>query len=297
MAFHQVDRELPKTGSARGGMHVDQDKAAAWFHDYLRSQGVTAEDLGKPLTDIEFPAREMYVPSYPRDADPPTRRKMYWAAKFGHWWSAKQLRFITDLIQELLPDVKVSTLPSSHSFFHGGKPYRIGMSYRMLDLFELGEQDALDRSLRSSLLFLHALQPLLEMAHGPAKILQFFSHMVDHFGQLLGLTTHGVHDFLDMTIRIPQFTRFRPVFPFQLFHPLLGPLLHLVRDIPAAVARHQTRCARISFQTQCLARHAQSALHFRTNRHVMHVLPKCLHQKAIAAVARHSVPFGPIDRR
>ena len=74
----------------------------------------------------------------------PTRRMMYWAAKFGHWWSAKQLRYSTDLIHGTLPDVKTSTLPSSFSFWEALKPWRVGMSYGVLDLFELGAWQSVD---------------------------------------------------------------------------------------------------------------------------------------------------------
>jgi len=75
----------------------------------------------------------------------PTRRLLYYAAKFGHWWSAHQLRYSADLIHRAISGMQVETLPSDHGFFNAWGPPHIGMSYRMLDLFELGAQRSVDQ--------------------------------------------------------------------------------------------------------------------------------------------------------
>jgi hypothetical protein len=116
-----------------------------WFRDYLRKHQVDAQQLGKPLDEIEYPAKAMFEKSLPRDADLPTRRLMYHAAKFGHWWSAHQLRYSADLIRHSIPGMQVETLPSDHGFFNAWGPPHIGMSYRMLDLFEVGAQRSVDQ--------------------------------------------------------------------------------------------------------------------------------------------------------
>ena len=41
----------------------------------------------------------MYEKTLPREADLPTRKIMYYAGKFGQWWSVKQLRQTTDLVK------------------------------------------------------------------------------------------------------------------------------------------------------------------------------------------------------
>lgn len=115
-----------------------------WFRDYLRSKGLNDSDLGRALDQVEYPAKAMYEKSLPRDADLPTRKLMYHAAKFGHWYSAKRLRATSDLVRSTLPGMKTETLPSDHGFFHAWGAPHIGMSYRMLDLFELGAQRVVD---------------------------------------------------------------------------------------------------------------------------------------------------------
>jgi hypothetical protein len=105
---------------------------------------VSDADLGKRLDQVEYPAKAMYEKTLPRDADLPTRRLMYHAGKFGHWWSAGQLRHNSDLIRATLPGMKTETLPSDHGFFHAWGPPHIGMSYRMLNLFEMGAQRSVD---------------------------------------------------------------------------------------------------------------------------------------------------------
>jgi hypothetical protein len=125
---------------------ADRAKLNAWFRDYLRAKSHASDaDLPSPIGQIEYPAQVMLQKSLPRDADLPTRRLMYHAAKLGQWWSARQLRHASDLIRTTLPGMKTETLPSDHGFFYAWGPPHIGMSYRMLDLFELGAQRAVDQ--------------------------------------------------------------------------------------------------------------------------------------------------------
>lgn len=115
------------------------------FRDYLRRHGVGDVQLDMPIAQVQYPAKAMFEKALPRDADLPTRRLMYYAAKFGQWWSARQLRHGTDLIHASNPGMQVETLPSDHGFFYAWGPPHIGMSYRMLDLFELGAQHSVDQ--------------------------------------------------------------------------------------------------------------------------------------------------------
>jgi len=116
---------------------TDQSRLNAWFRQYLRDRGV-GDDAA------EYPVEAMHQKTLPRDADLRTRKLMYHAAKFGHWWSARQLRQTSDLVRKTLPGMKTETLPSDHGFFNAWGPPHIGMSYRMLDLFELGAQQTVD---------------------------------------------------------------------------------------------------------------------------------------------------------
>ena len=56
------------------------------------AKGETDASLGRPIDAVEYPAEAMYEKTLPRDADLPTRKIMYYAGKFGQWWSVKQLR-------------------------------------------------------------------------------------------------------------------------------------------------------------------------------------------------------------
>jgi len=127
---------------------VDRAKLNRWFREYLRSKGETDQSLGKPIEGVEYPAEAMYAKTLPRDADLPTRKVMYYAGKFGQWWSVKQLRQTTDLVRSTFSQhgiaMKTETLPSDHSFFNAWGPPHCGMGYRGLDLFEIGAQEAVD---------------------------------------------------------------------------------------------------------------------------------------------------------
>jgi hypothetical protein len=124
---------------------TDAAELNGWFRDYLRSRGVGDDQLGKPINAVEFPAKAMFEKALPRDADLPTRRLLYYAAKFGHGWSARELARSANLIHSSIPGMQVETLPSDHGFFNAWGPPHIGMSYRMLDLFEVGAQRAVDQ--------------------------------------------------------------------------------------------------------------------------------------------------------
>lgn len=128
--------------------NVDKAKLNQWFRDYLERQGETSDSLGQPLDRIEYPAEAMYEKALPRAAPLPTRKVMYYAAKFGQWWSVKQLRQTTDLVKgsfaRLPSGMKTETLPSDHGFFNAWGPPYMGMGYRSLDFFEIGAQEAVD---------------------------------------------------------------------------------------------------------------------------------------------------------
>jgi len=127
---------------------VDPAKLNRRFRDYLRSRGETDASLGRPIESVEYPAKAMHEKTLPRRADLPTRKIHYYAGKFGQWWSVRQLRQTTDLVKQsfagLPSGMKTETLPSDHCFFNAWGPPHIGMSYRGLDLFEIGAQEAVD---------------------------------------------------------------------------------------------------------------------------------------------------------
>ncbi len=115
------------------------------FREYLRSRGVEDGDLPRKIDEVEFPAGALGGKALDRAGDLRGRRLIYWAGRFQQWWSAKQLRQTTDLIHETLGGSRTETLPSDHGFFNAWGPPHIGMSYVMLDLFELGRQRAVDQ--------------------------------------------------------------------------------------------------------------------------------------------------------
>lgn len=126
--------------------NVEPAKVNAWFREYLKSKNVTAADLGKPIETVEFPAKAMFEATLPQTASFAERKLYYHAAKFNQWWSAKQLRQISRLIQTNFPGSKTETLLPSHGFFgNAWGPANIGMSYRMHDIFEVGAQQSVDQ--------------------------------------------------------------------------------------------------------------------------------------------------------
>jgi hypothetical protein len=146
-ASHWVIGDEVRTLSVMG---LDKRELDNWFRAYLKETGVAARDarfFGRPLDEVEYPADELHdARTLPRDADLPHRRLAYHAAKFGQWWSAKQLRHTSDLIHGSLPGSKAETLPTDHGFFNaGGNPPEIGKSWKLLDYFELGRQRSVDQ--------------------------------------------------------------------------------------------------------------------------------------------------------
>lgn len=116
---------------------IEKQKLNGWFNEYLKTKGV---ETAKPW---DFPVEELYSENLPQNGSLEERKNLYYAAKFGHWWSGKQLKQISDLIIETQPGVKTSSLLPSHGFMGNawGKQY-IGMGFAMLDIFELAQQNS-----------------------------------------------------------------------------------------------------------------------------------------------------------
>jgi hypothetical protein len=127
---------------------TDPKKLNRWFQEYLRARGETDQSLGRAIESVEYPAAAMHEKALPRHADLATRKILYYAGKFGQWWSVKQLRQTHDLVHRAfagLPrGMKTETLPSDHGFFNAWGPPHCGMGYRGLDFFEIGAQEAVD---------------------------------------------------------------------------------------------------------------------------------------------------------
>ncbi len=116
------------------------------FRAFLTRNKIEPAQLGREsMGQVKFPLEAIFeANASPRDAELPERRLFYWAARFGQWWSAKQLRQKTDLIHKAFPGKKTHTIPADHAFLNAwGTPW-LGMSYRLLDLFELGKQQSVD---------------------------------------------------------------------------------------------------------------------------------------------------------
>jgi hypothetical protein len=123
---------------------VDRQQLSGWFRGYLSSMGVRSEDLPTRLESVEYPLEAMKGKSLKRDVDLKTRRLYYYAAKFGQWWSAKQLKHSSDLIKGTFADVPTETLPSDHAFFNAWGAPHVGMGYKMLDLIQIGRDRVVD---------------------------------------------------------------------------------------------------------------------------------------------------------
>ena len=132
--------------SALDFRNVDAARLNSWFRAYLIEKGAQNEDFGKPFNQIEYPSAAMFEKALPHDAPIQTRRLLYHAAKFGQFWSAKQLGQISGLIRGSLPGMKTETLLPSHGFFgNAWGAANVGMSYRMLDIFEVGAQNSVNQ--------------------------------------------------------------------------------------------------------------------------------------------------------
>jgi hypothetical protein len=117
-------------------------KRDGWFRDYLVAKGVSDSDLPTPVDQAVLETNVLATGYLSRTADLPTRRLHYWSSKFAQWWSARQFRHNTDLIQGSLPGMETETLVSDHSFLYfWGAPW-LGMANRNLDQFELGSQQS-----------------------------------------------------------------------------------------------------------------------------------------------------------
>ncbi len=123
---------------------VDKPRRDEWFRAYLRTQDPPCPDLGRPLEQVELPIELFEAKTLPREADLHTRRLAYLAARFGQWWSVKQLRQTSEQVYAALPGMKTETLPASHGFFNAWGPPNLGMSYPLLNLFEIASQQAVD---------------------------------------------------------------------------------------------------------------------------------------------------------
>jgi hypothetical protein len=122
---------------------VDPAKRDAWFRTYLQEKVGEAE-LGQPIADVTYPYEALGKAALPHDADLATRKLLYHAARFRHKWSAKQMRLTTEEIRRSIPGMRSETLPTSHGFLDAWGPPNVGMSYVLLDWFELGRQQAVD---------------------------------------------------------------------------------------------------------------------------------------------------------
>jgi len=144
MAHYVVCDEIQTLGF--GG--VKPDKLNGWFREYIRAKGETDASMGKAIDTIEYPVNEVREKTFPREADLTTRKTMYYAGKFGQWWTVKTLRQTTDLVKGSFKEVglpiKTETLPSDHHFFNGWGPPYCGMDATGLDFFEIGNQAAVD---------------------------------------------------------------------------------------------------------------------------------------------------------
>lgn len=183
--------------------NTDPAKLNAWFRDFLKSKNVTEAEIGMPLERAEYPAKAMYEASLPKNIPLENRRLLYFAAKFGHWWSAKQLRRTSDLIRQSFPETETETLLPSHGFFgNAWGPANIGMSYRNLDFFELGAQQSVTQLSAEDWLGLnHMYGPNYTWTGG--QTFGYFNALVrssiaDRPVQLRGLITPSDDDYLQL---------------------------------------------------------------------------------------------------
>lgn len=146
IAFWEISDEV----SVLNFSNVDKKKLDGWFYDYLKKTDYqnkkSVKKAAPPTPPLEYPLVEISNDILPKTASLEKRKLFYQAAKFGQWWSAKQLKQVNNLILEAQPDAVTSTLLPSHGFFgNAWGPSKIGMSYGMLDIFELAEQDSVNQ--------------------------------------------------------------------------------------------------------------------------------------------------------
>ncbi|MEZ5345436.1 MAG: hypothetical protein R2681_07775 [Pyrinomonadaceae bacterium] len=142
IAYYEISDEI----SALDLQSLDKKKLDNLFRSFLTQNKIGPSDLGKNIHEIEYPIRDLNKEALPKDLPLETRRLLYYAAKFGHWWSAKQLNLHTGLIHQTYPGVPTGTLLPSHGFLGDAwGPEHIGMSYRMLDNWELTAQNSVDQ--------------------------------------------------------------------------------------------------------------------------------------------------------
>ncbi len=123
-----------------------QPQIDIWFRDYLRTITGNEKFYGTPISTIEYPTASLFEAKLNRDATLGQRRLLYQAAKFGQSWSTQRYKQTGELINRWLPDVPTNVLLPSHGFFGGAwGPQFIGMSYRMMDLFDMGRQRPVDQ--------------------------------------------------------------------------------------------------------------------------------------------------------
>ncbi len=139
MAYFELSDEI----SGLDLKAADKTKLNAEFREYLREKRLGKTELGKSLEEIEFPSGEIANDALPDSLPVNENKILYHAAKFGQWWSAKQLKVTSELIRGTFPGMQTGTLLPSHGFLgNAWGPKYIGMSYQMMDWFELAEQGA-----------------------------------------------------------------------------------------------------------------------------------------------------------
>ena len=115
--------------------NVDGTKINGWYREYLKTNNITAEQLGSD------PAAANYTPFSP-DGDLAKRKAAYFSAKFAQSLSAKHLRTLTDGIRVSVPGVRTIGMISQQAML-GGKPAEgFGSSAANLDPFLLAAQSS-----------------------------------------------------------------------------------------------------------------------------------------------------------
>ena len=142
IAYYEISDEV----SALEFRRVDQSRLNGWFRDYVKDNQLEKDLKGSDVGSLVYPTEMLFENSLRKSGSNRERRLLYHSAKFGQWWSARQLRYSSDLIKTSLPNVKTGTLLPSHGFLgNAWGPTKIGMSYRMLDIFDLARQRSVDQ--------------------------------------------------------------------------------------------------------------------------------------------------------